>query len=140
MSIKEESEKVDCNSTLKHLRSWQLILPLYGKWKEKIGSSDRLSFLELQNHCRQWLQPQNKKTLAPWKESYDKPMQHIKKQGHHFANKGLYRQSYDFLSSQVQIWELDHKESWMPKNWCSQVMVLETLRFLRKKGHQTSQS
>ena len=28
------------------------------------------------------------KTLAPWKKSYDKPRQHIKKQRHHFANKG----------------------------------------------------
>ena len=25
--------------------------------------------------------------LAPWKESYDKTRQHIKKQRHHFANK-----------------------------------------------------
>ena len=28
------------------------------------------------------------KTLAPWKKSYDKPRQHIKKQRHHFANNG----------------------------------------------------
>ena len=34
--------------------------------------------------------------LAPWKESYDKPSQRIKKQRHHFANKGLYSQSYGF--------------------------------------------
>ena len=27
------------------------------------------------------------KTLAPWKNSYDKPRQHIKKQRHHFATK-----------------------------------------------------
>ena len=26
--------------------------------------------------------------LAPWKESYDKPREHIKKQRHYFANKG----------------------------------------------------
>ena len=32
--------------------------------------------------------------LAPCKESYDKPRQSIKKQRHHFANKGLYSQSY----------------------------------------------
>ena len=29
------------------------------------------------------------KTLAPWKKSYDQPRQHIKKQKHYFANKGL---------------------------------------------------
>jgi len=33
---------------------------------------------------------------APWKENYDKPMQHIKKQRHHFANKSSYSQSYGF--------------------------------------------
>ena len=41
------------------------------------------------------------KTLAPWKESYDKPRQHIKKQTHHFADKSPYRQSYDLSSSHV---------------------------------------
>ena len=29
-----------------------------------------------------------------------------------------------FLSSQVQMWELDHKEGWAPKNWCFQIVVL----------------
>ena len=37
-----------------------------------------------------------KKTIAPWKESYDQPRQHIKKQRHYFANKGLSGQSYGF--------------------------------------------
>ena len=41
--------------------------------------------------------------LVPWKESYDKPRQYIKKQRYHFTNKGLYSQSYDFSSSHVQI-------------------------------------
>ena len=36
------------------------------------------------------------KRLAPWKKSYDKPRQYIKKQRHYFANKGLYTQSYGF--------------------------------------------
>ena len=56
--------------------------------------------------------------LAPWKKSYDKPRQHIKKQAHYFANKGLYSQSCGFSSSHVRMWELDHKEGWVPKNWC----------------------
>ena len=34
--------------------------------------------------------------LAPWKKSYDQPRQHIKKQRHYFANKGLSIQSYIF--------------------------------------------
>ena len=43
------------------------------------------------------------KTLAPWKESYDKPRQHIKKQRHHFSDKGLSSESYGFSSSHVQM-------------------------------------
>ena len=41
------------------------------------------------------------KTIAPWKKSYDQPRQHIKKQRHHFANKGPSSQSYGFSSSHV---------------------------------------
>ena len=40
-----------------------------------------------------------KKMLTPWKESYDQPRQHIKKQRHYFANKGPSSQSYGFSSS-----------------------------------------
>ena len=39
--------------------------------------------------------------LAPWKKSYDKTRQHIKKQRYYFANKGPYSQSYGFSSSHV---------------------------------------
>ena len=42
-----------------------------------------------------------KKTLAPWKKSYDQPRQRIKKQRHQFANKGPSNQSYGFSSSHV---------------------------------------
>ena len=62
---------------------------------------------------------------APWKESYDKPRQHIKKQRHHFADKGPYSQSYGFSISHVGLWELDHKEGWVPKIWCFWTVVLE---------------
>ena len=51
--------------------------------------------------------------------------QHIKKQGNYFVNKALSRQSYGFSSSHVWMWELDHKESWVPKNWCFWTVVLE---------------
>ena len=62
---------------------------------------------------------------APWKKSYDKPGQCIKMQRHHFANKALSSQSHGFSSSHVQIWELDHKEGWAPKNSCFWTVVLE---------------
>ena len=79
----------------------------------------------LQNHCRWWLQPWNQKTLAPWKKSYDQPRQHIKKQRYYFTNKGPSSQDYGFSSSHVWMWELDCKESWVPKNWCFWTVVLE---------------
>ena len=65
------------------------------------------------------------KILAPWKKGYDKRRQHIKTQRHYFADKVPSSQSYGFSSSHVQMWELDHKESWAPKNWCFWTVVLE---------------
>ena len=81
------------------------------------GNNERLYFGGLQNHCRWWLQPWNYKTLAPWK--------HIKKQRHRSANKDLASQTYSFSSSHIWMWELDHKESCVLKNWCFRTVVLE---------------
>ena len=67
----------------------------------------------------------HEKTLAPWKKSHDQPKQHIRKQRHYFTNKGPSSQSYGFSSSHVCMWVLDCKESWAPKNWCFQAVVLE---------------
>ena len=89
------------------------------------GKSDTLYLLGLQNHCRWWLQPWNWKMLAPWKNSYEHPRQHVKKQRHYFANKGLSSQSYGFSSHHVWMWELDYKESWASKNWSFWTVVLE---------------
>ena len=63
--------------------------------------------------------------LAPWKEGYNEARQRIKKQRHYFANKSAYYQSYGFSSSHIRIWQLDHKESWAPKTWYFQTVVLE---------------
>ena len=63
--------------------------------------------------------------LAPWKKSYDKHRQHFKKQRHYFSSKGPSSQSCGFSISHVWMWELDHKENWVPKNWCFWTVVLE---------------
>ena len=63
--------------------------------------------------------------FVPWKESYDKLTQRIKKQRHHFADKGPFSQSYDFSSSHEWMWELDYKENWALKDQCFQTTVLE---------------
>ena len=80
--------------------------------------------------------------------NYDKPRQHIKKQRYHFANRGPSSQSYDFSSGHVQMWELDHKEGWMLKNWRFWTVVLEKtlessldwkIKPVNPKVNQTSQ-
>ena len=41
------------------------------------------------------------------------------------ADKGPYSQSHVFSGGHVQMWQLDHKEGWKPKNWCFWTVVLE---------------
>ena len=125
MKAKEESEKVGLNLNIQKTKimasspitSWQID-------GETVKTVLTL-FFGLQNHCRWWLQPWNLKTLTPWKESCDQSRQHIKKQRHYFANKGLSGQGYHFSSGHLWMWVLEYKESWAPKNWCFWTVVLE---------------
>ena len=71
----------------------------------------------------------SQKTLGPWKKSHDKPRYHIKKQRYSFADKGLSSQSHGFSSGHVWMWELDHKENWVPKNGCFWTVVLQKVRW-----------
>ena len=63
--------------------------------------------------------------LTPWKENYDQPRWHIKKQRHYFVKKSPSSQGYGFSSSHVWMLELDYKERWVLKNWCFWTVVLE---------------
>ena len=63
--------------------------------------------------------------LAPWKKSYDKTRQHIRKKIYCFADKGLSSQSFGFFQQSVWMWEVDHKQGWMQENWCFWTVVLE---------------
>jgi len=71
--VKEESEKLAESSAFRKQRSWH---PAHhfttNRWRNS-ENSGRLYFSGLQNDCRRWLQPWNKKTLTPWKKSYDQP-------------------------------------------------------------------
>ena len=49
----------------------------------------------------------------------------LKKQRHHFDEKCPYSQNYDFSSSHVWMWELDHKKGWAVKHWYFLIVVLE---------------
>ena len=65
--------------------------------------------------------------LDPWKKSYGQPRQHIIKQRHYLVDKGPSSQGYGFSSNHVWMWELDYKESWVPKNWWFWTVVLEKI-------------
>ena len=88
MKVKEESEKPGLKLNIQKnkimasdpITSWQID-------GEKVKTMTDFIFLgskiTADGDCNPEIQ-----TLAPWKESYDKPRQCIKKQKHHFANKG----------------------------------------------------
>ena len=126
MKVKEESEKPGLKL---NIQKTKIMASGPITWWQTDGETEQtvtdLIFGGLQNHWGWWLQPWNWKTLAPWKKSYDKPRQHIKKQRYYFANKGPSNQSYGFSSSYVWMWKLDYKQRGVPKNWCFWTVVLE---------------
>ena len=103
MSVKEESEKAGLKFNIQTTKiiasspitSWQI----HGG---KVETGTNFIFLgskiTADVDCSHEI-----KTLAPWKKSYDKPRQCIKKQRHRLADKSLYGQSYGFSSSYVQM-------------------------------------
>ena len=107
MKVKEESEKVGLKLNIQKTKilasgpitSWQID----GETVEAV--SDFIlggSKITADSDCSHEI-----KKRTPWKESYDQPRQHIKKQGHYFANKGPSSQGYGFSSSHVWMWGLD---------------------------------
>ena len=63
--------------------------------------------------------------MLPGKEAMTNLNNILKKQRQHFANNGLYSQSYCCPSSHVQMCELIHKDGWAPKYWCFRTVILE---------------
>ena len=126
MKVKEESEKVGLMLNFQKTKimasgpitSWQID-------GEAVETLTDFIFLGSKITADGDFSHEIKKTLAPWKESYDQHIQHIVMQRHYFANKGPSSQGYGFSSSHVWMWELDYKEGWVPKNWCFWTVVLE---------------
>ena len=87
--------------------------------------TERLYFGGLQNHCRWWLQPWTKRCFLLGRKSMLNLDSILKSRDFTFADKGPSSQSCDFSRSHVSMWELDYKESWVPKNWCFWTVVLE---------------
>ena len=138
MKVKEESKKVGLKLNLQKIKimafgpiiSWQIDGETMETVTDFILGGSKIT---ADGDCSHEI-----KTLAPWKKSYDQPRQFSKKQRHYFANKGLSSQSYGFSSSHVWMWELDYKESWVPKNWRFWTVVLE--KTLGQQGDPTSPS
>ena len=102
MKVKVESEKVGLRLNTQKTKimafspttSWQID----GETMETMADFTFLgSKITADGDCSHKI----KRCLAPWKKSYDQPRQHIKKQRHYFANKGLSSQGYGFSSSHV---------------------------------------
>ena len=129
MKVKEESEKVGLKLNIQKTKimasgpitSWQID----GETVETVADffvGGRVSKITADGDCSHEM----KRHLLLGRKAMTNLWQHIKKQRHYFANKGpSSSQSYGFSSSQVWMWEMDYKESWVPKNWCFWTVVLE---------------
>ena len=111
MKVKEKSEKAGLKLSIQKtnkimasspITSWQIDGETVETVTDFISLSSRIT---ADGDCSHEI----KKTLAPWKKSYDQPKQNIKKERHYFTNKGLSSQSYGFTSSHVWTCELGHK-------------------------------
>ena len=101
MKVKEESEKSGLKLNIQKTKiiasgpitSWQID----GKTMETVTDFVFMgSKITADGDCNHEI-----KMLASWKKIYDKPREHIKKQRHHFADKGLRSQSCGFSSIHV---------------------------------------
>ena len=136
-------KKLDWNSTFKKLRSsiWSHHF-MANRWGNN-GNSDRSYFLGLQNHCSDCSHEIKRLLLLERKAMTN--LGSVLKSRHHFANKGMYCQSYGFSSSRVWMWKLDHKESWALKKWCFWIVlekILESpldskIKSVNSKGNQS---
>ena len=85
--------------------------------------------------------------LFPWKKSYDKPRQHIKKQRHHFPDKVhmVKAMVFPLVLYRYESWTIKKAEH--QKNWCFWTVVLEKtlessldskeIKPVNSKGNQT---
>ena len=94
MKVSEGSEKVGLKLNIQKTKI-MASGPITSRWGNN-GNSETL-FWGARKSLQMVTVPMKLKTLAPWKKSYDQPRQHIKKQRHHFANKGPSSQSYAFF-------------------------------------------
>ena len=113
MKVKDESEKVGLKLNIQKTKI-MTSCPITWWQIDRETVEDFIFWLGLQNHCRWLLQPWNKKTLTPWKKSYDKTRQHIKKQRHYFVNKVSFIKDIVFplVMYGCDSWTIKKAEHW----------------------------
>ena len=94
------------------------------RWGDS-GSSVRLYFTGLQNHCRWWLQPWNKRCLLHGRKDMTNLDSTLKSRNITLPSKFHPVKTIFFCSGHVWMWELGCEDSWAPKNWCFWSVVLE---------------
>ena len=99
MKVKEESEKVGLKLNIQ--KTEIMALDPITSWKIDGETKETVTDFILGGSKSLEMVTASSKTLAPWKESYDQPRHHIKKQRHYFANKGPSSQSYGFSRSHI---------------------------------------
>ena len=124
MRVKEESENAGLKLNIQKWRSWHLVPSLYGKEKGKEKTVIDFIFLGSEVTADSNYSHEIKRHLLLRRKAMTDSRQRNKMQRHHFADKCLYSQSYVFSSSHVWMWELDHKEGWVQKNRCFQIVLL----------------
>ena len=99
MRVKEESEKVGLKLNIQKTKI--MASSPITSWQKDGETMRDFIFLGSKITADGDCSHEIKKTLVSWKKNCDQPRQHIKKQRHYFANKGLSIQSYGFSSSHV---------------------------------------
>ena len=104
MKVKEESEKAHLKLNIQKIKI-MASSPIITSWQIDGGKVETVTdFIFLGSKTTVNGKHRNKiKRHLLQNKNYDKPRQYIKKQRHHFAEKGPYSQSYGFSSSHVGI-------------------------------------
>ena len=119
MKVKEESEKVGVKLNIQKTKiiasgpitSWQIDGEAMETVRDLIFGGSKIT---ADGDCSHDI----KKHLLLGRKAMTNLENNMKKQRHCFSDKGPSSQSYGFSSGYVWMWELDYKESWVPKNWC----------------------
>ena len=97
MKVKEESEKAGLKLNIQTTMIIASGIITYGKQMRKKWKEWQISFLGAPKSLWMVTAAMKLKDACSLIESYDKSRQHIRKQRHYFADKGLYTQTYDFF-------------------------------------------